>query len=100
MQVIGFVIENKEVIATFIISLIAVIKLTAWGKAQARALDAVVGVIERLGIREVKTGVASAQISLPTAARDALDDSVAKADPKKSPLTTGLKIVREMFRGL
>jgi len=100
MQLIGFVLENREVIIAFIISLVAVIKLTAWGKAQAAALDAVIGVIERLGAREVKTAVARAEISLPTAAKDALKDSVAKADEKKSPLTIGWKIVREVFRGI
>ncbi len=100
MQVIGFILENREVLLAFIISLIAVIKLTAWGKGQAAALDVVVGVIERLGVREVKREVAMAQITLPDAARDAISDSVAKADEKKSPLTTGWKIVREVFRGI
>lgn len=100
MQLIGFVLENKEVLTAFLISLIAVIKLTAWGKAQARALDAVVGVVERVGAGGVKSGVARDQWKLSPAARDAITDSVAKVDPKKSPLTTGWKIIREIFRGL
>lgn len=100
MQLIGFILENREVIVAFILSLIAVIKLTTWGKAQAAALDAVVGVIERIGAREVKREVAMAQMSLPAGAKDALKDSVAKADPKKSPLTIGWKIIREIFRGI
>jgi len=100
MQLIGFVLENREVLLAFILSLIAIIKLTAWGKAQSAALDAVVGVIERIGAREVKREVAMAQMSLPAGAKDALKDSVAKADPKKSPLTIGWKIIREIFRGI
>lgn len=100
MQLIGFVLENREVLVAFIISLIAVIKLTAWGKAQAAALDAVVGAVERVGAGEVKSGVARDQWRLSPAARDAITDSVAKADPKKSPLATGWKIVREILRGI
>lgn len=99
-QVFSFILENKEVLATFLVSLIAVIKLTAWGKAQAFALDTVVGIIERMGVREVKTAVARTETALPAAAKDALKDSVAKADPKKSPLSTAWKVVREVFRGL
>lgn len=97
-QIVKFLLENREVLVTFVVSLIAVIKLTAWGKAQARALDTVVGVIERVGATQVKTAVAGTQSKLPAAAQDALKDSVAKADPKKSPISTGLKVLRELFR--
>ena len=99
-QIFSFIVENREVLGTFVIALIAVIKLTAWGKAQAAALDAVVGIIERMGVREVKAAVAKTETALPAAAKDALKDSVAKADPKKSPLSTAWKVVREVFRGL
>jgi len=99
-QVIRFVLENREVLAAFVVALIAVVKLTAWGKAQAAALDAVVGVIERIGAHEVKSGVARTELGLTAAAKDALRDSVAKADPKKSPPKSGWKIVREIFRGI
>ena len=99
-QVIRFILENREVLATFVIALIAVIKLTAWGKAQAAALDAVVGVIERMGVRDVKTAVARTETTLSSAAKDALKDSVAKADPKKSALSTAWKVIREIVRGL
>lgn len=99
-QILRFVLENREVLVAFVVSLIAVVKLTTWGKAQAAALDAVVGVIERMGVGEVKTAVARTETALPAAAKDALKDSVAKADPKKSPLSIGWKIVREIFRGI
>lgn len=99
-QIVKFILENREVLLTFVIALIAVVKLTAWGKAQSAALDAVVGVIERMGLREVKAAVASKETALPAAAKDALKDSVAKADPKKSALSTAWKIVRELIRGL
>ena len=99
-QIFSFIVENREVLGTFVIALIAVIKLTARGKAQAAALDAVVGIIERLGVREVKAAVARTEAALPAAAKDALKDSVAKADPKKSTLSTAWKVVREVFRGL
>ena len=99
-QAIRFVLENREVLAAFVVALIAVVKVTAWGKAQAAALDAVVGVIERIGAHEVKSGVARTEHGLTAAAKDALRDSVAKADPKKSPPKIGWKIVREIFRGI
>lgn len=99
-QMIRFILENREVLLTFVIAFIAVVKLTAWGKAQSAALDAVVGVIERMGIREVKAAVASKETALSAAAKDALKDSVAKADPKKSPLSTAWRVLREIVRGL
>ena len=99
-QIISFLIENREVLITFVISLVAVIKLTAWGRAQAAALDAVVGVVERVGASEVKSGVANRQMRLSPAASDAINDSVAKADAKKSPLSIGWKVLREILRGL
>lgn len=97
-QTIKTVIENREILVTFILSLIAIIKLTSWGKAQSAALDTVVGVIEELGARDVKNGVAVTSIS--GAAKDAIADSIAKADPKKTPKTVILRVLREVFRGL
>jgi hypothetical protein len=97
-QVVRFVLENREVLVAFFVSLVAVIKLTVWGKAQASALDAVVGVIERVGAHDVKAIVAKTETSLSTAVKDALKDSVAKADPKKSPLSAGWRVLREIFR--
>lgn len=99
-QIVRFILENREVLLTFVAALIAVVKLTAWGKAQSAALDAVVGVIERMGLREVKAAIASKETALPAAAKDALKDSVAKADPKKSPLGTAWRVIREIVRGL
>ena len=97
-DVLQFLITNKDVLITFVISLIAVVKLTAWGKAQAAALDAVVGVIEQIGGRSVKLGVASSMGELPDAAQDAIADSVAKADPKKTQPSLLIRIAREVFR--
>jgi hypothetical protein len=99
-QIVRFVVENKEVFVTFVVSLVAVVKLTAWGKAQAAALDTVVGAIECLGADDVKSKVAMAEKRLAAAAKDALKDAVAKADAKKSPLSAVLKFIREVFRGI
>ena len=99
-QTIKTVIENREILVTFILSLIAIIKLTHWGKAQSAALDAVVGVIEELDAVDVKRKVARSESSIAEAAQDAIRDSVAKADPKKTTKCPFLKVVRELFRGL
>lgn len=99
-QILTFILDHKELFATLIVTLLTIIKLTAWGRAKASALDAVIGVIERLGAKEIKTGVAGQEIKLGAAAQDALRQAVAKADPKKKasgPVTT---IVREVLRGV
>jgi len=98
-QILTFVLDHKELIATLFVTLVTVIKLTAWGRAKASALDAVIGVIERLGAKEVKTSVAGQELKLKTAAQDALRHAVAKADPKKTPDGTVSRIVREVLRG-
>lgn len=99
-QILPFVLDHKELITTFFMTLITVIKLTAWGRAKASALDAVISVIERLGAKEVKTGVAGQELKLETAAQDALRHAVAKADPKKTPDGPVTRIVREVLRGV
>ena len=98
-QILTFVLDHKELIATLFVTLLTVIKLTAWGRAKAVALDAVIGVIEGLGAKEVKTGVAGQELNLDTAAQDALRHAVAKVDPKKTPDGTVTRIVREVLRG-
>lgn len=97
-QIIKTIVENKELFVTFFVSLLAIIKLTSWGKAQAAALDAIIGVIERVGAADVKTAVAGTQKQLSSAAKDAITDSVAKADPKQTPKSLVLRILREVFR--
>ena len=99
-QTIKTIVENREILVTFILSLIAIIRLTSWGRAQSSALDAVVGVIEGLGATDVKRSVAGAEKRLADAAKDAIRDSVAKADPKKTPKNVFVRILREVFRGL
>ena len=99
-QVARFILDNREVLTAFLVALIAVVKLTAWGRAQALALDTVVGVIERLGASDVKREVSRTELNVPDSTKDAIRDSVAKADPKKTPKTVILRVLREVFRGL
>ena len=99
-QVVTFILDHRELFATFLISLLTIIRLTAWGRAQAAALDTVIGVIERVKAGEVKSSVAAIEKRLSDAAKDAIRDSVAKADPKKTPKTVILRVLREVFRGL
>lgn len=97
-DVYRFIIENKDVLITFVVALVAVIKLTAWGKARAAALDTVVGIIEKLGAGSVKLGVATSMVKLSEGAQDAITDSVAKADPKKTQPNIIIRFLRELFR--
>jgi hypothetical protein len=97
-DILEFAIENKDVLITFVIALVAVIRLTTWGKAQAAALDTVVAVIERLGAGNVKLRVANSMYALSGGAQDAIADSVARADPKKTQCNILVRFLRELFR--
>lgn len=99
-QTIKVIIENREIFVAFVLSLIAIIRLTSWGRAQSAALDVVVGVVEQIGAGSVKSKVALASDKLPAAVNDAITDSVAKADPKQTPKSMVIRIIRELFRGL
>jgi len=99
-QILTFVLDHKELFVTLIVTLLTIIKLTAWGRSKVAALDAVIGVIERFGAKEVKAGVAAQEAKLATAAKDALHHAVAKADAKKKPAGLATRIVREVLRGL
>ena len=97
---LAFILANKEVFAAFVVAVLAIVKLTAWGRAKADALDAVIDVIERLGANYVKTGVAVRQTNLKPPVQAALRNAVAKADPKKQPARPAVRFAREMLRGV
>jgi len=99
-QILTFILDHKGLIGTFLATLLAIIKLTSWGRAKAAALDAVIGVIERMGAKEVKNGVAAKEINLQTAAKDALRHAVTKVDPKKKADGLATRVVREVLRGV
>jgi len=99
-HLINLVLANKEVSVALILAVIAVLKLTSWGKANAKALEVVVKIIEGLGLSEVKARVAAIEPKLGSGAQDALQNAVAKADPKKTARGLGATIVREIFRGI
>ena len=94
------ILDNKELFVTLIVTVLAIVKLTAWGRAKADALDAVIGVIERLGANFVKNGVAAQESKLAPPVKDALQHAVAKADPKKTPVPPAARLVRELLRGV
>lgn len=100
MTIFSFFIDNWEVLLTFLLALIAVVKVTAWGRANAAALQLIINVIEQLQLRTVKQEVARQQEGLPDIAQDAITDAVAVADTKQTPLPLILRIGRELFRGL
>ena len=99
-QMLSFLLEHKEVLTTLLVSLIAVLKLTSWGRSQSAALDAVVDIIERVGDKRVKTDIAAHEGHLKTGARDALQYAVSKADPKKKNIGVATRLARELLRGV
>ena len=99
-QIFTFFFDHKEVLTTLLVSLVAILKLTSWGRAQSAALDAVIGIIERVGDKKVKTDIAAKEPQLKTAARDALQYAVAKADPKKKTIGVATRVAQEVLRGV
>ena len=100
MSLLSFVIEHWGVLLTFLLALIAVVKVTAWGRANAAALQLIIDIIEQLQLRTVKQEVASRQTALPSIVQDVITDAVAVADAKQKPLPLLLRIGRELIRGL
>ena len=100
MTILAFFIDNWEVLLTFLLALIAVVKVTAWGRANAAALQLIIEIIEQLQLRTVKQEVASRQGALPPIVQDAITDAVAVADTNQQPLPLILRIGRELIRGL
>jgi len=100
MELLKFVFTNWDAMFTFIVACIAVVKLTGWGRANAEALQVVVNAIEKLEGTAVKQEVARLQSGLSEVAQDVLADAVNTVDVKKTPLTTALRVCREVLRGL
>ncbi len=100
MELLKLVLTNWDALITLLIAVIAVVKLTGWGRANAEALQVVVDAIEKLQQTEVKGEVSRMQSGLSEVAQDALEDAVFAADRKKKPLPSILRICREALRGL
>jgi len=100
MSLVSFVMENWGALLTLLLALIAVAKVTAWGRANAAALQLIIDIIEQLQLRTVKQAVASRQADLPPLAQAAIQDAVAQADPKQTSPSLLWRLVRVMFPGL
>lgn len=84
MKTLQIVLENWDTVITIIGAIIAIIRLTAWGKANKEALDTIVGAIEDINSAEVKEKVKSAHGNLNREASNALTDSVRRKDKNKT----------------
>ena len=87
-------------VITLILAGLALLKVTAWGRANAEALQTVTHVIEAVQAKDVKQAMAGLEDDLSETAQDALRDAVATVDAKKSPLAPALRVAREVLRGL
>ena len=105
----AFIMANWDTFAVLIGAIVTLIRATQWGKANARALQVVAGVVEALSAKDVPAGapndaqtvkqiVAAKERKLPPAVADALRDAVDVVDPNKTPATPLQKMVREIFR--
>lgn len=100
MSLIQSVLTHGDSFVTLLLAVIGVVKLTAWGRANAEALALIVNTIEKKNSTDIKQLVASQENILSEVAKDALADAVNSADIKKTPLTAALRFCRELLRGL
>jgi hypothetical protein len=87
-DIVTQIMENMETIMAFVGLAIALIRLTSWGRANGKALDAVVDAIEKIDIADdqkakVKAEVKNKMTTLGGDSADAIDHAVRRADPKK-----------------
>ncbi len=100
MAMMTFVLTHGDAFVTVLLSILAIVKLTAWGRANAQALQLVVDAIEATKQSEVKKEVAQWHADLPEIAQDALTHAVQTVDANKTPLPPALRVCRELLRGL
>jgi hypothetical protein len=100
MSLIQSVITHGDSFITLLLAVIGIVKLTAWGRANAEALALIVDVIEKKNSTDIKKLVASQENILSDVAKDALADAVNTVDVKKTPLTAALRFCRELLRGI
>ncbi|MEI7833731.1 MAG: hypothetical protein WCJ56_11115 [bacterium] len=100
MSLLNFILTHGDAMFTLLLAIIGVVKLTAWGRANAEALALLVQVIEKKDSVDIKKAVATGQSNLSEVAQDVLTDAVNAVDVKKTPLAAALRFCREMLRGL
>ena len=96
-HILDFIVERRGLLITLLASILAIIKLTKWGKAHEEALDTVINAIEQIGSKSVKKLVSTKEGLLSTAAQEVIRCAVAKVDPKKKPTHTVCKL-RKLFK--
>jgi len=112
--VFWFIVHHYDLFLIVFGAIVPIVKLTAWGKANAHALQVVTGVIEAVSARapvsglsgspvavsgqDIKQSVAAEERKLPPAVVDALRDAVAVVDPNKTAATPMQLFVRELLR--
>lgn len=90
LHLLNIVLSNWEVIMSVLLLMASALRLTAWGKANKEALDAVVSAIEehdREEIEELKQRVQQKQNEMKTESAGALERSVRRASPDKQTPT-------------
>lgn len=88
IKIIDMALENWTTLTALVILLISVIRATAWGKANKKALDMVVEAIEQDNAQSVKDKVTAAKEFIGSDAAHALILSVRKADPQEETPST------------
>jgi len=77
-----WIVDNWDTIAIVLGAIVAIVRQTAWGRANQRALDLVTRAVEQRNAVAVKATVRGVEPTLPASASKALRKAVAKASVK------------------
>jgi hypothetical protein len=94
----NWLLTNYEFVFAAVGIVLSIIKLTVWGRANAKALEAVTAAVEEVQADVVKKVVASKSGELPGTVADALKDAVATVDPAKPTPSAWQIFLREALR--
>lgn len=95
-----WIAANQEFAITIIVLVVGLLRATAWGRANAEALDAVTEAVERQRgktAEDVKAQVKDIEFNLKPAAKKALKDSVNKADALKITKKIGRRFIKHLI---
>lgn len=95
-DIFGWITQNPDTVIFFLMILVGGLRLTAWGRANAEALDKVVEIIEKTDALKVKGKISKASMS--RSAGDVLDDKIAKHNPGMEKIKTSKVFARELAK--
>lgn len=100
MRVLNFILQNQELVITLLGFVVAILRLTKWGKSNQDALIKVTEEIEALGDKELKQAIAARFETAPVGQQDVINHAVSVADPFKTPKSGYERLLLDLARCL